>query len=189
MKITLVLCTLLCAALTAQAASTSSVQNVRFAQEISPTDLVTAPKVLSHPAALYTDEASRLHIQGVVIVQAYFDEDGNVTALKVVKGLGYGLDENALAALKTWRFSPALRNGLPVSAVAEIEVPFFDVKHMEITADTEVMVNGVIHFTGNVEVRVTRNDGRVDVLKGNEVTFRQDQMQADGLDLAIRKAQ
>jgi TonB family protein len=59
-----------------------------------------------------------------VIVQAYFDPDGNVTVLKVKKGLGYGLDENALVALKDWRFSPALRNGLPVSAVAEIEVPF-----------------------------------------------------------------
>ena len=33
---------------------------------------------------------------GIVIVQAYFDADGNITVLKVVKGLGYGLDENAL---------------------------------------------------------------------------------------------
>jgi hypothetical protein len=41
-----------------------------------------------------------------------------------VKGLGYGLDENALAALEAWRFAPALRNGLPVSAVAEIEIHF-----------------------------------------------------------------
>ena len=126
MKDTLVVFTLLCTALTAQAASisTPSVQNVRFAQETSPTDLVTPPKVLTHPAAVYTDEARGRGIQGDVIVQAYFDENGIVTALKVLKGLGYGRDENAVAALKAWRFSPALRNGLPVSAVAEIEVPF-----------------------------------------------------------------
>jgi TonB family protein len=117
---------MLCAAVTAHAASTStpSIQNVRFAQESSPANVVTPPKVINHPAAVYTDEARKVGIQGNVVVQAYFDADGNVTVLKVVKGLGYGLDENALAALNGWRFSPALRDGLPVSAVAEIEVPF-----------------------------------------------------------------
>jgi TonB family protein len=126
MKRTLVLITLLGAAMTAHAASisTPSVQNVRFAQESSPVNVVTPPKVLTHPAAVYTDEARKLGIQGNVVVQAYFDADGNVTVLKVAKGLGYGLDENALAALKGWRFAPALRDGLPVTAIAEIEVPF-----------------------------------------------------------------
>jgi periplasmic protein TonB len=67
-----------------------------------------------------------------VIVQAYFDPKGNATLLKVVKGLGYGLDENALTALKEWRFSPAPQNGLPVSAMAKIEVPFIlDIERME----------------------------------------------------------
>ena len=78
---------------------------MRFASEISTTDLVTPPKVLTHPAAAYTNEAVQRGVQGNVIVQAYFDADGNITVLKVVKGLGYGLDENALAALKDWRFS------------------------------------------------------------------------------------
>jgi TonB family protein len=126
MKRTLVLITLLGAALSAHAASTStpSVQNVRFTQESSPANVVTPPTVLTHPSAAYTAEARQRGIQGTVIVQAYFDADGNVTVLKVVKGLGYGLDESALAALQGWRFAPALRDGLPVSAVAEIEVPF-----------------------------------------------------------------
>jgi TonB family protein len=126
MKSTLVLFTLLCAVLNGHAASisTPSVQNVRFAQEISPTDLVTPPKVLSHPGALYTDEARRRGIESNVIVQAQFDEYCSPAVLKVIKGLGYGLDEAALEALKRWRFSPALRNGLPVTAIAEIEVPF-----------------------------------------------------------------
>src|SRR5262249_37683881 len=104
--------------------STPSVQNVRFAQESSPANVVTPPQVLTHPAAAYSAEARQRGIQGNVVVQAYFDANGNVTVVKVVKGLGYGLDENALAALQGWRFAPALRDGLPVSAVAEIEVPF-----------------------------------------------------------------
>src|SRR5215471_14718646 len=107
-------------------ASTSkpSTQNVRFAQEITPSNLVIPPHVLTHPRAAYTDEARQRGIQGNVIVQAQFDIDGNFVVLKVMKGLGYGLDESALTALQQWRFSPALRDGLPVSAVAEIEVPF-----------------------------------------------------------------
>jgi TonB family protein len=126
MKHTFVVLTLFCAALTAHAASTStpSIQNVRFAQESSPVNVVTPPKVINHPAAVYTDEARKLGIQGNVVVQAYFDADGNIAVLKVVKGLGYGLDETAVAALKDWRFAPALRDGLPVTAIAEIEVPF-----------------------------------------------------------------
>jgi TonB family protein len=123
MKHTLVFLTVLCAALTAKAASNPSIQNVRFAHEISATDLVTPPHVLTHPEAVYTDEARKRGVQGSVIVQAYFDADGTITVLKVVNGLGYGLDESALAALKDWRFARALQNGLPVSAVAEIEVP------------------------------------------------------------------
>ena len=107
-------------------ASTSrpSTQNVRFAQEITPSNLVIPPHVLTHSSAAYTDEARQRGIQGNVIVQAQFDIDGNFVVLKVMKGLGYGLDESALTALRQWRFSPALRDGLPVSAVAEIEVPF-----------------------------------------------------------------
>jgi TonB family protein len=109
----------------AQAASTSttSVQDVRFDQQTIP-NIVIPPRAVVHRSAAYTDEARRRGIQGSVIVQAQFDVDGNIKVLKVVNGLGYGLDENALAAIQNWRFSPALRNGERVSAVAEIEVPF-----------------------------------------------------------------
>src|SRR5215475_382251 len=108
MKHIFVLLTLLFAVVTTQAASTPSIQNVRFAQEIGPTDLVTPPQVLAHPPAAYTDEARLRAIEGTVVIRAEFDSQGNITVLNVVKGLGFGLDENALAALKGWRFSPAM---------------------------------------------------------------------------------
>jgi TonB family protein len=109
----------------AQAASfsTPSEQEVRFNKQTVPSG-VTPPRVISHPTAAYTNEARQRGIQGSVIVQAQFDADGNFKVLQIVKGLGYGLDESALAALHNWRFLPALRNGERVSAIAEIEVPF-----------------------------------------------------------------
>lgn len=89
MKSTLVSFTLFCAALTADAAliSTPSVQNVRFAQEINAADLVTPPKVISHPAAVYTDEARRRGIQGVQPLQpkcrrAFWNTSDNHGALR-----------------------------------------------------------------------------------------------------------
>jgi TonB family protein len=182
MKRICVIVTVLCAASTAQAASTStrSVQNVRFAQESTPVNVVTPPKVLIHPAALYTDEARKLHIECDVVVQAYFDGEGKATPLKVVKGLGYGLDEKALEALYWWRFSPALKNGVPVSVVAEIEVPFrFAVDHIQVTANSQTLVNGVMHFKGNVEMRITRNDGTSWFLKGDIVTYDPIKIQGD----------
>jgi len=157
MKRTLLLFTLLCVAVTVHAASisTPSVQNVRFAPETSATDLVAPPQVLTHPAPVYTDDARRRGIQGNVIVQAYFDENGNITVLNVVKGLGYGLDENALSTLKAWRFSPALRDGLPVRAVAEIEVPFrLALTHLRITAG-EVLIYSPYESDSRGYVNVT----------------------------------
>jgi TonB family protein len=188
MKHIFVVLALLCAALTVQAATTSTptVQNVRFTQESTPVNVVVPPLVLIHPAAIYTDEARKGRIEGDVIVQAYFDEEGKATPLKVVKGLGYGLDEKALEALYWWRFSPALRNGLPVSAVAEIEVPFLFAKHVEVTADAQVLANGVLHFKGNVELRITEPDGSVSTVKGNDVVYRSDQIDAR---VTIRKVQ
>ena len=84
--------------------------------------------------------------------------------LKVVKGLGYGLDEAALKALQGLRFAPALRNGLPVTAIAEIEVTFrmraverFEGqdKRIEITADVIERIGRVIYAKGNVLAQVT----------------------------------
>jgi TonB family protein len=103
----------------------TSTQSVRIGGEPTiPNGIVTLPQIVTHPNAAYTDEARRRGIQGAVVVQAHFDIDGNFKVLRIVKGLGYGLDESAVAALQNWRFTPATRNGERVSVVAEIEVPF-----------------------------------------------------------------
>jgi TonB family protein len=72
----------------------------------------------------YTDDARTHSIEGTVAVEALMDENGRIQSVRVLKGLGFGLDEAALASVQEWEFSPATRDGTPVSVVAQIDVPF-----------------------------------------------------------------
>jgi TonB family protein len=115
---------LLLLALATTTPSQPTEQDVRMGNPSSPTIGVTAPKLVRNTLPLYTEEARRRSIEGVVTVQAAFDIDGNFKVQRVVKGLGYGLDENALTALAKWRFIPAYKDGQRVSVLAEIDVSF-----------------------------------------------------------------
>jgi TonB family protein len=59
-----------------------------------------------------------------VTLEGAVDSQGKVTILRVVKGLGYGLDQRAIGAALSWKFVPAIQNGIPVQAVAQIDVDF-----------------------------------------------------------------
>jgi len=59
-----------------------------------------------------------------VTIQTEFDIEGRFKVLRIVKSLGHGLDESALAALKDWRFTPAYRSGQRVSVITFIDVKF-----------------------------------------------------------------
>jgi TonB family protein len=83
------------------------------------------PKVEQYTTPpLYSDEARARAIEGIVTVEVRIGVDGTVKRLRVVKGLGYGLDENALLAVRDWRFAPARRNGRPLEATTQIDVEF-----------------------------------------------------------------
>ena len=64
-----------------------------------------------------------LNLGGCVTTEVV-DSKGNVTDAQVVKPLGMGLDQNAVATVKTWKFKPALRNGTPVPVKVMVEVSF-----------------------------------------------------------------
>jgi protein TonB len=83
------------------------------------------PECLYCPRADYSDEAMKVKIQGVVMLLAVVTADGRVTQVQVVKGLGYGLDENAIKAARTWRLRPALGpDGKPAAVRETIEMQF-----------------------------------------------------------------
>ena len=63
-------------------------------------------------------------IEGIVTVEVRIGVDGTVTRLQVLRGLGHGLDENALLAVRDWRFIPARRNGVLIEATTQIDVEF-----------------------------------------------------------------
>ena len=75
-----------------------------------------------HPSS--TEIARKARIQGVVIVQAIIDKQGTVTNVKVLKGLPMGLSEEAVKAIKSWRFKPATLNGKPVDVYYNLTVNF-----------------------------------------------------------------
>ena len=105
-------------------APSSAVRNVRPAMAGDGTDTV-APEVVEYTTPpLYSDEARARGIEGVVVVRTRVDLDGRATQARVVTRLGHGLDQNALVALRHWRFRPGTRNGAPAALDADVEIEF-----------------------------------------------------------------
>jgi TonB family protein len=86
-------------------------------------DIVPPVKVFS-PQPGYTEEARQARIQGIVILQAIIDVAGNVTNVRVLKGLPEGLAEAAVETVGTWRFKPATLEGKPVPVYYNFTVNF-----------------------------------------------------------------
>src|ERR1700688_2072118 len=76
------------------------------------------------PNPVYTDEARRLKLEGEVLLEVMFGANGTLHVNRVVRGLGHGLDEAAIAAANKMRFKPALRNGQPMDSTAVVHVVF-----------------------------------------------------------------
>jgi periplasmic protein TonB len=85
---------------------------------------MTRPETIFRVTPRYTEAARAAHRQGVVIVQATIDRTGHVTDVRLMKGLGLGLDESAISAVKQWRFKPAALAGRPVPVFFQLSVNF-----------------------------------------------------------------
>lgn len=86
--------------------------------------LTRKPEVLHKVEPEYSEEARRARLQGFVRLAIDVGLDGIATNIRVVKSMGFGLDESAIDAVKRWRFRPALMGDDPVIAPAVIEVGF-----------------------------------------------------------------
>jgi TonB family protein len=84
----------------------------------------TPVEITFKPQPVYTDEARGLKLEGEVLLEVLFEANGTLHVNRVVRGLGHGLDEAAIAAANKMRFKPALRMGQPVDSTAVVHVTF-----------------------------------------------------------------
>jgi|SRR5580658_1713240 protein TonB len=85
---------------------------------------ISAPQAVSTPDPNYTEEARRANKQGTCVLSLIVDSAGHPRDLRVIRGLGLGLDEKAIEAVRQWTFQPALKDGRPVDVQITVEVQF-----------------------------------------------------------------
>jgi len=72
----------------------------------------------------YSEEGYKLKIQGTVLLQMVVRADGSTDSFKILRGLGYGLDEAAIETVRKWRFRPGYKDSKAVDVYAQVEVNF-----------------------------------------------------------------
>jgi TonB family protein len=81
-------------------------------------------EVIFKPTPTYTAEARNLRIEGEVVLEVVFEASGKLRIVRVVRGLGHGLDEAASHAAEQIRFKPAKRDGQPSDYPALVHIVF-----------------------------------------------------------------
>lgn len=102
------------------------VPGLSFAQDEEQADVrvTKAPALKEAAEAEYTQEAIDNRVEGAVKLRLTLDAQGNVTKVEVLEGLGFGLDENAVAAAEKFLFEPAEINGVPSPVVLGFTITF-----------------------------------------------------------------
>jgi TonB family protein len=81
-------------------------------------------EILSKGKPIYTEEARAKRIEGEVLLEAVFEATGKIRVLRIVRGLGYGLDDAAVRAAEQIRFKPELKDGQPSDSTAVVHIIF-----------------------------------------------------------------
>ena len=84
----------------------------------------TPVEITFTPKPDYTDEGRKQKINGEVRLEVLFRSDGQIHVVRVLQGLGYGLDEEAVKAAQQIKFKPALHEGQPVDSMAQVHIIF-----------------------------------------------------------------
>lgn len=87
-------------------------------------DGVTRPKGTYMPDPEYSEKGRRKKISGSVTLAMIVTAEGTVRDVKVIKSLEPSLDQQAVTAVKTWRFEPGTKDGKPVSVHLNVDVTF-----------------------------------------------------------------
>lgn len=87
-------------------------------------EVTTRVKILQKSEPGYTERAHAAAIEGTVILRAVFSSNGTVEHILTLRSLPAGLTEVAIQAAKKIRFTPATRDGKPVSMIMELQYNF-----------------------------------------------------------------
>jgi len=85
---------------------------------------VSIPEPIYSPEPTFSEEARKAKFQGIVLLMLVVGKDGRTYHIHVRQSLGMGLDEQAIEAVKNWRFRPAILNGEPVASQLAVQVDF-----------------------------------------------------------------
>lgn len=85
---------------------------------------MTAPQVIYSPDPQYSKQARKAKFQGVCVLWLVVGPDGLPRDIRVQRALGMGLDEEAIKAVKKWKFKPSRMDGQPVAVQINVEVSF-----------------------------------------------------------------
>lgn len=83
-----------------------------------------APRAVYSPDPQYSEEARRAKYQGDMVLGLILGADGKPEDVWVVKKLGLGLDQNALATVRQWKFEPAMDDGKGMRVLLDVDVTF-----------------------------------------------------------------
>ncbi len=95
-----------------------------YNRTFSPKEVSSKARVLSKPEPQYTEEARKNQVTGTVVLRAVFTSGGQVSNIRAVSGLPYGLTERAIAAARQIKFTPATKDGHAVSMYIQLEYNF-----------------------------------------------------------------
>ena len=85
---------------------------------------VLPAEILSKPTPVYTQEARNLKIEGEVLLEVVLEASGKLRVVRVVRGLGHGLDDNAVKAAEQIHFKPAVKDGQPTDSTVVVHIIF-----------------------------------------------------------------
>jgi protein TonB len=119
-----VILVLSCSVIAAQESSGKSAPKTENSTAYEIGDGVTPPKGVYMPDPEYSEKGRKKKISGTVLVAMVVMADGTVRDVTVTKSLEPSLDQQAIAAVKTWRFQPATKDGELVAVHVHAEVSF-----------------------------------------------------------------
>ena len=135
-------------------------------------------KVLSKVPAKYTDPARKNGTEGVVRLRVTFLASGEIGTVTPVTGLPYGLTEQAIAAARQIKFTPAMRNGVPMSVTKLVEYGFsiyYNENDEDLEKNAEILEmpdpkypasENDKNLKGKIRLKVLlKSNGQVEVLK------------------------